>query len=146
VSTKEVDELAFATMDSFLTEGLSPLDTYLLDEDDNAVRPSRQSALEIVQRPPKARKLTRKGSDVKWPEAHAHISDRKGIDWWQPLLPNKEIVDLYPCLRSLTDRNLDILAFNNIRFPDDVGTIEISQSGDRSRWGSRPECDHPATR
>ena len=68
----------------------------------------------------------------KWPEQHARRCEKLGLNWWERSCPSDEAFDLFPGLRALSSRQLDILSFSQTKFPDEKGTQEVVHSGARS--------------
>ncbi|CAJ1335640.1 unnamed protein product, partial [Effrenium voratum] len=77
----------------------------------------------------KAKAKAKAKAASKWPEVHARLCERLGIDWWESGVPSQEVLDTHPGLLRLTDRQFDLLRLLGIRFPDSRKCcIELSQN------------------
>eukprot|EP00435_Cladocopium_sp_Y103_P035935 s2002_g9.t1 len=80
----------------------------------------QQTALKTTSKAAKA---------MRWPEQHAAVCDQLGLDWWEDAVPKDEVLDAYPGLQRLTDRQFDLLRMMGVKFPDHRKcSLELSQN------------------
>ena len=101
------------------------LDDLLLREDHCALQAHMQD--KDVTRDAKRRR-TRQES---WPTLHHEVCRVAGIEWGTLRGASAEDFSLWPGLRTLTPRELDILACHQVRYPDRCGCIDLSHALDR---------------
>lgn len=65
----------------------------------------------------------------KWAEQHCRAFEKSGRDWWEPSFPAESVFCEFPGLHALTERQFDLLAVLNVKFPDTrIATVELSQN------------------
>jgi hypothetical protein len=52
---------------------------------------------------------------------------------WEHGVPDERTLELFPGLKSVSERSFDILKLNGFKFPDTAGTIELSQDINRCK-------------
>eukprot|EP00439_Symbiodinium_sp_Y106_P053697 s2490_g7.t1 len=114
-------------------ESMRCLDDFLLPEDSDFVKEElqracqveakrRESELKSVASKKKVRKL-------KWPEQHANALAAQGLDWREHSRPGPEVMQKFPGLLALTERQFDLCRVQGISFPDSRhSAVQLSQS------------------
>ena len=126
MAAERARSLAQQALVDLTTNAQINLDDLLLDED----HPSVVSMLSSYG-PRRARKRQCRGL---WAEQHAQLMQDQGIDWWEPSWPTADVIQKYPGLQMLTDRQMDIVrATVGMTFPGEKIMCDLSQSMGRAR-------------
>ncbi|CAE7670363.1 unnamed protein product [Symbiodinium sp. CCMP2592] len=136
VQIQEVEAWAMSLMNKLCVGIEKPrrhLDDYLLPTDHELVRAQIHKAIDVAEKR-KTAKPAKVYRPPKWAAQHKKAWQRMGRDWWQATVPAQHILDEYPGLNVLTERQLDMLALMGVEYPDKrVASVEVSQglkSGD----------------
>ena len=77
----------------------------------------------VMKAPKKARvdsSSAMESSSPGWAANHAHLMERKGLEWWRSSIPTADVVEQWTCL--------------NMGFPDPEGRqVDVSQGASRAR-------------
>ena len=143
----------FGYLKTFPGYATLPLDRWLLPESDPAIQAETARLLSMercsrgdlsgallanggifrVSGPVKKRRRKDRG----WPGAHERAAGRRGneLDWWSSLAPGRDVIDAFPGLLALGDRELDSLRVAGIMvdLPSRAQVVDLSQDISRQR-------------
>jgi hypothetical protein len=84
--------------------------------------------------------------EQKWMSAHMEKCSRSGASWWDRGLPSEELMQLYPGLRRLTSRQLDLIRTEGVAIPDlsePPALMDISQEREPKAFRGISPCVTP---
>ena len=138
VKPNEVLNMAASLLDRLVVApGLSTrsLEDFFLPKSHLVVQKELQRSAELAadRRAKQMKKATECGPRAakapRWAEQHRAAFKKAGLDWWEPSVPDGATLARYPGLGSLTDRQFDLCALLQIKYPDRrVATVDLSQS------------------
>lgn len=131
--------LARLFLDSCVVSKVRDIDEYLLPDDHGLIL--YQMAKAAHNKPAWDLERARGRKESAWPEVHARLMERRGLNWWESSVPALDVVQWFRGFRQLTMQQLELLHMHNFGFPDsDRRQLDVHLSGDVCKPGSPISC------
>lgn len=121
--------LARMILDSCVVSNVRDIDEYVLPADHALIR---YRMTKVAHSKPAWDPQRARGRKVSaWPEVHARLMERRGLNWWESSVPALDVIQRCPGPRQLTLRQMDLLHMHNFGFPySDRRQLDVHLSGD----------------
>ncbi|CAJ1395375.1 unnamed protein product [Effrenium voratum] len=132
---EEVAEYACRLMDTLCTTQVRPLQHFVLPRDHEAVLREYDDAISLKEKrdlrvAAVARgQAKRKRAALVSADRFVRIMEQRGEEWWLSSVPDPDVLQQFPGLCRLTERQFDLCKLQEIQFPDQrKACVELSQN------------------